>query len=433
MATILFLCATSRDTREILSLKLHSLHNFIFHSYGSDVLEAMTAPHMPIVEPFHDIQSEIKEILARCKGEHIGAVVSTDDYPGSTLASIVARYLGLPGVDPIVNLICQHKFYSRIEQKKFAPDAVPWYAQITEKAFESAQFRLPVFLKPVKSFFSVGAHRADTVDEVRRLVSKPGIHPRFFKPFADLLEMYADLPLGSQMIVEEFIPGTQVTAEGYVYQGRAQIIGIVDSIMYPGTISFERFDYPSSLSSTVKARMCDAAIAVMEGIGFDNGMFNIEFMYDVNTDSIKIIEINPRMASQFADLYEKVDGFNSYQIAIDLARGIEPSVSSGAGHHQMAASCVLRTFHDQDVLSVPSRSELERLQILYPDIRVEIYARVGARLSEQMQDEHSYRYGIISIGGGNLDQIREILKKCIENLTFSFMPCQEALSAKQNA
>ena len=57
--------------------------------------------------------------------------------------------------------------------------------------------------------------------------------------------------------------------------------------------------------------MAEIAKTLMRGMGFDNGMFNIEMMYDADADRIGIIEINPRMASQFADLYEKVDGTNS--------------------------------------------------------------------------------------------------------------------------
>ena len=59
----------------------------------------------------------------------------------------------------------------------------------------------------------------------------------------------------------------------------------------------------------------------MEGLGFDNGLFNIEMTYDAAADRIAIIEINPRMASQFADLYEKVDGTSSYRVLLDIARG----------------------------------------------------------------------------------------------------------------
>ena len=95
--------------------------------------------------------------------------------------------------------------------------------------------------------------------------------------------------------------------------------------MFPGTLAFARFDYPSALPQSVQARMAEIATTVMEGLGFDNGLFNIEMMYDRETGRVAIIEINPRMASQFADLYEKVDGTNSYEVLLAVGQGRAPA------------------------------------------------------------------------------------------------------------
>ena len=54
-------------------------------------------------------------------------------------------------------------------------------------------------------------------------------------------------------------------------------------------------------------------------------------MYNQENDTIHIIEINPRMCSQFADLFEKVDGTNTYEYALALATGVRPHVSHGNG------------------------------------------------------------------------------------------------------
>src|SRR6266446_7967785 len=53
--------------------------------------------------------------------------------------------------------------------------------------------------------------------------------------------------------------------------------------------------YPSSLDERIQWRMSDIAIRFMRSIGFDNGLFNIEMMYDEDKDAIHIIEANPRM------------------------------------------------------------------------------------------------------------------------------------------
>ena len=152
------------------------------------------------------------------------------------------------------------------------------------------------------------------------------------------------------------------------------------SVMFPGTLAFSRFDYPSRLPQGVQARMAEIATTLMQGLGFDNGMFNIEMMYDAEADRISIIEINPRMASQFADLYEKVDGTISYSVLLDIAQGRPPRFTRRQGRYAFAASCVLRSFEDYLVAAVPSEADIGRLARIYPDIRVELHATPGRKL-----------------------------------------------------
>lgn len=216
--------------------------------------------------------------------------------------------------------------------------------------------------------------------------------------------------------------GVQATLEGYAFGGEVHIVGIVDSIMFPGTIAFERFEYPSSLPASVQDRMAAIARIVMGGMGFHDAMFNIEYMYDPVTDGLSIIEINPRMASQFADLYEKVDGFNAYSILLDLASGRRPHLTRRKGSHRIAASCIFRTFQDMYVIGLPSSREIEDLTIYHPGIRMEILASVGHRLSEEMQDGHSFRYGIVNLGGRDRKDIREKFTDCRRRLSFILAP-----------
>ncbi len=157
---------------------------------------------------------------------------------------------------------------------------------------------------------------------------------------------------------------------------------------------------------------------VIAGIGFDNGLFNMEMIYDPRRDSIHIIEINPRMASQFADLYEKVDGTNTYEVLLDLALGKKPIFRKGRGEHGFAASCVLRTFENARVAQLPSDAELAQVRERYPDIRIEVLATLGRRLSQEMQDGRSYRYGILSIGGRDREEVLAIYDRCKAQLTF---------------
>jgi hypothetical protein len=201
-----------------------------------------------------------------------------------------------------------------------------------------------------------------------------------------------------------------------------RILGVVDSIMFPGTIAFSRFEYPSALPEGVQARMADLATTLMGGLGFDNGLFNIEMMYDADADRISIIEINPRMASQFADLYEKVDGTNSYEVLLAVGQGRAPAFTPWKGRYGFAASCVLRTFEDHIVVALPSEADIAGLSRLYPDIRVELHASVGRRLSDELQDGQSYRYGIVNLGGRDRDDVLTQFEACRKRLGIVLQP-----------
>jgi hypothetical protein len=423
MSNILFLCPTHRDYRELEALGLSRRHRFYFHDYASLVLEELVADEPLDKSDLADPRIEVRRLAAEYRDAAIEAVVSTDDYPGSALAAILARFFGLPGVAPAVNLRCQHKYYSRLEQQKFAPRAVPFFRALDEAELPSVEaLQYPLFVKPVKSFFSVGAYRADSAQELFQLGWRSLLQRSFFEPFERLLHDYAGLDLGPRAIVEGLLEGVQVTVEGYARGGRVQIIGVVDSVMYPGTMSFQRFEYPSALPDNVQARMGAIATDVMSGIGYDNGLFNVEMMYDARRDAIHIIEINPRMASQFADLYEKVDGTNTYEVLLDLALGKAPVLHRRQGMHAFAASCVLRTFTNALVTKLPSPDEIARVHAHHPDVRVEVLATEGKRLSQEMQDGRSFRYGILNIGGRDRDDVLATFDRCRAMLSFRLLP-----------
>jgi hypothetical protein len=128
------------------------------------------------------------------------------------------------------------------------------------------------------------------------------------------------------------------------------------------------------------------------------------------------------MASQFADLYEKVDGFSSYQVLIDVAAGHRPTVRRRRGAHRFAASCIFRTFRDAQVRRAPSDDDVAAVHDLHPDARVEIFARAGEWLSEAMQDRVSYRYGLVNLGGRNLADVKHAAEECLRMLKFEFEP-----------
>ncbi len=421
--TVLVACSHFRDRRELARLATPNVR-LLLHDYASTSLEELIGGR-ETHEDAADPMGEVERLLQETKGEAIAAVVSTDDYPGSALASVLAKRLGLPGPEPKAVLVCQQKYLSRLAQREIVPEAVPPFAAIDVAAGaplpEGLSF--PVFVKPVKSFFSIGARTIACADDlIAEKVRWAGLDG-FFLPLERMLKAHAAGEIGSlRLIAEGLLSGRQVTVEGYVFAGEAGILGIVDSIFHEGTIAFSRFDYPSALPPSVQDRMGEIAARLMVGLGFDNGIFNIEMMYDEARDAISVIEINPRMASQFADLYEKVDGTNAYEVLLDIGLGVKPCPKRREGAHLFASSVVLRTFEDCLARALPSEDDIASLEAEHPGIRVEVHAALGKKLSDELQDGASYRYGVVNLGGTGLEDVLARFERYRARLGIELVP-----------
>jgi hypothetical protein len=178
--------------------------------------------------------------------------------------------------------------------------------------------------------------------------------------------------------------GVEVTLEGFAQDGRVTVIGVTDSLKYPGTNSFEAFAYPSELPGKRTAELRDVAARLLPALGFDNGFFNVEFFVPERGPA-KVIEVNGRIASQFAPLVQATHGRSTYDALFALACGDDPAWSSSPPTGT-AVSYVVRVFEDAYVGDAPAA-----------DDDVEILVRPGRRLSEQgaANDVASYRLAIV--------------------------------------
>ncbi len=176
-----------------------------------------------------------------------------------------------------------------------------------------------------------------------------------------------------------------------------------------------RFEYPSRLEASVQDRAKAITRKVLEGLGYRHGFFNIEFIYEQKTDRLKIIEINPRMASQLSNLYERVDGCQPYGMLFALAVGDQPEVIRGQGRFTSAASFIFRAFQKPLTQHLPSKSELAKALAPYPDASLMLYYKKGASLDREIKWLGSYRYAVLNIGGLSrsdlFDRFQNICKK----------------------
>jgi hypothetical protein len=393
---VLLVCPQERDLREIHAAGLDS--EFEVLTAGSD-LDAHDDAFDP--ESFVDAQT------ARA----VDGVVGTKDR-SALLAALVAERSGRPGPGPAALLACQHKPTSRALQAQAAPEAVPRFA-LLDGDVAPRGFSTPFFVKPVVGRLSENARRVDSLRGLRGL-AEDGYPPRYAR-----IAALAGFPEAAAhgFLVEELLVGAEVTLEGYVHGGRTTTIGVTDSFKYPGTNSFEGFAFPSALAPERLEELARLADRVLPAHGFDEGFFNMELFVPPDGPA-KLIEVNGRIASQFAPLVRAVQGRSTYEALFRLACGEDPGWQPEPARGTAISYC-LRVFEDALVTSVPE-----------PDGEVEILVQPDRLLSEQgTNDAESYRLAICHEWGETREEALERCRARASGLAFGLVPATPVAAA----
>ena len=372
-----------------------------------------------------DVRRFIDGLVRRWRGR-IDGVFSNNEYFGALIAAAVADRLGLPGTPPAVVITAQHKYYARIEQRRIAPEAVPAFSVFPFNVRDPAAVGLPFpfFVKPVKATFSVLARRVRSFAELRRHLTfswpEEMIIRRLVKPFNDLMPRYTPFDVDAHhLIAEQPIAGHLVNIDGYVREGRASFIGLCDALMFPGTDHFERFVYPSRVPQPVQERMRELAARLLAGLGYRHGFFNLEIFWDPATDKLTLVEINPRLASQLAGLYQRVDGINPHRMLLELCTGDAPRAAREATGCSIAASLVSRRFDGLPLEREPCDADLASVRQRFPDAAVMLYLKRGQALAREMKWLGSYRYAVVNLGGASEEMLNRRYAEIQKLLQFS--------------
>jgi hypothetical protein len=178
-------------------------------------------------------------------------------------------------------------------------------------------------------------------------------------------------------------------------------LGLCDAVMFPGTDQFERFVYPSQVPALVQERMRALAERLLTGMGYRHGFFNIEMIWNPADDRIMLIELNPRLASQLAGLYRRVDGINPHRMLIDLCTGRAPQATPALTGCRVAASLVSRRFDGRPLEREPRAADVADVRRRFPDAAIMLYLKRGQALAREMKWLGSYRYAVVNLGGAN--------------------------------
>ncbi len=359
-----------------------------------------------------DVFRFVDRLARRFGGAGLDGIVTSDEQFGPVAASLLAERLGLPRTPLPAILAAQHKYYARRAFERELPECNPRFG-LLRRDFRRARevpLAFPFYVKPVKAAFSVLARRVDSWAELDRHARfswfERAIIERLVRPFGQVMRERSDFEVEPfSLIAEEIVDGAQITVNGFAREGRVTMLGVVDSLMYPGTDQFQRFQYPSALPPAWQAGAEDVARRALAAVGFTHGMFNVELRLCAATGHAKVIEINPRAAGQFYDLFERVDGYNLFDALVALESGEEPRVRRREGRDALAASFVMRDLAGEGLGRWPARGEIAGLRARHPGARLMFYPKRGADLRREMKWLGSYRYGVVNLGARSAPEL----------------------------
>jgi ATP-grasp domain len=386
MRDLLVLCPQERDLVAIRAAGLEGRYRVRYEGSDLDQLESF----------------EPEAFLRHAETLPADGVIGTKDL-SALLASILAERRGLPGPTPHSLLALQHKPTSRDVQRLVAPESTPKFCLLED----GTPCDPPFFAKPVVGRLSQNAYRIDDLSELSKLHEAD----RYTSRYAEIAALAGGDPANAHgFIGEELLSGDEVTLEGYVHGESVVTIGVTDSVKYEGTLSFERFEYPSRLPEEKQAELSDIADRILPALGFEGGFYNVEFFVP-DEGPAQIIEVNGRIASQFAPLVQALHGRSTYDALFELACGEDPKWDTGIPDG-VAVSYVMRVFEDAYVEAIPD-----------PEDNLELLARRGLPLSAQgTNDSQSYRLAILYESGETREEAVRKARERAASLSFRLAP-----------
>jgi len=343
-------------------------------------------------------------------------VLSHHEQFGALAAALVAEKLGLPGATPESILAAQHKLHARRVLQQVLPQANLGFAPLDARYGDPVPEGLsyPCFVKPVKAAFSVLARRVESRDELQAHTRfgrrELWVIRRLVEPFERIC--HQRLPqAGSahRMLLEEPVPPDtpQYNLDGWVQDGQVHALGVVDAVMVPGTQAFMRWEVPSRLPQAAQLQTLQVARQFLQAIGYRHGFFNLEFFHDSASGRLSVIECNPRLASQFGDLHQRVLGLDAHAMAVALACGEDPLAQPRAAPSAGAAASLV--YRALDPRSVPTSIARARAAFgqQHPDGLLFSFPKRGHALERDFKWTGSHRYGIVHLGARDRAQLRE--------------------------
>jgi biotin carboxylase len=306
-----------------------------------------------------DILDVPKCLEAAKKYKIDGVLTVASDLALPTVAALVEE-LRLPGVSRKVAEAVTNKAVMR---ERFKEHDVPSTRFFKVKTLEEAKAAVkkagfPCVIKPVDN---AGSRGVSKVDDMK------GLETSF-----NTAKKYARTGV---LLVEEWMEGTEVAADGFVIGGKAHVVTVSDKIRTPPPYLLDTtVIFPSGRPKKLQDKIRAVAAQGIKAVGLDNSPFHMELMVnDPHDDSVRIVEMAGRGAgfNVFTDIIPNISGIDFNEVLIRLTLG--ETVTLKAKKHE--AAILLLIGGHKGVLR--SCSGIEKVKALVGETNAEVYIKPG--------------------------------------------------------
>ncbi len=215
--------------------------------------------------------SEKDQIADYCSQVGIDGIVSNCSDVTAEVVSYLTTKLHLPGVDYKHLMTIRDKY--KVRRLALAiPGLTPIRTQLFDAAAPNTIY--PCIVKPISGSSKLGVSYVVNEQELTAAMQYAG----------------ADK---TNIVIEEYIAGHEISVETISYQGNHYIIQTTDKDS-SGAPHFVELGHhqPAQLPPVIKEKLKTVVPALLTQVRYENGPAHIEFKY--NGDSLYLIEINPR-------------------------------------------------------------------------------------------------------------------------------------------
>lgn len=247
---------------------------------------------------------------ARSKGADLILAVNE---AGVLAAAEASHQLGLPNLPPEVALRCLHKGLMREAWQKAGLPQPVFHRAVSADAISAAASTLgyPLILKPAMNWGSRGVSRVAEAGDLPWAIEYAGGNCR-----------------DGEFIVEQCISGTEMTIEGLVKRGQAQILAWSDKEPqeHPKYRVAMALNYPARFADWQLLRASDVVTRAVQALGIENGAFHCECM--VNDTDVFLLEMGGRPGGGhiFGQIVEAASGVCMPQALAQLQLGDDPDI-----------------------------------------------------------------------------------------------------------